>query len=70
MQEYRTEVQQILSEDKQLASEIEFDLKRFDREEEEAKEAVRRRQSRELNLCSYSLKFITLYLWHILTYGI
>ncbi|XP_076820278.1 condensin-2 complex subunit D3-L-like [Clavelina lepadiformis] len=45
MQEYRTEVQQILSEDKQLASEIEFDLKRFDREEEEAKEAVRRRQS-------------------------
>nr|CAB3264221.1 condensin-2 complex subunit D3 [Phallusia mammillata] len=36
MQEYRAEVDEILSADKQLAREIEFDLKRFEREEEEA----------------------------------
>ncbi|XP_078481505.1 condensin-2 complex subunit D3-L isoform X2 [Ciona intestinalis] len=43
MQEYRTEVQAILASDKQLASEIEFDLKRFDREEQEREEQMRRR---------------------------
>ena len=37
MQEYRAEVQFILSADKQLATEIEFDLKRFEREQEELK---------------------------------
>nr|XP_002122760.1 condensin-2 complex subunit D3 isoform X2 [Ciona intestinalis] len=43
MQEYRTEVQAILTSDKQLASEIEFDLKRFEREEQEREEQMRRR---------------------------
>ena len=37
MKEYRKEVQVLLSADKLLASEIEFDLKRFEREQEEAK---------------------------------
>lgn len=35
MKDYKTEVQDMLTADKQLASEIEFDLKRFDREQEE-----------------------------------
>lgn len=34
MRDYKTEVQDILAGDKQLASEIEFDLKRFEEEEE------------------------------------
>ena len=34
MKEYRKEVNVILSADKQLASEIQFDLKRFEREQE------------------------------------
>nr|XP_039271315.1 condensin-2 complex subunit D3-like isoform X1 [Styela clava] len=35
MKDYKTEVQDLLTADKQLASEIEYDLKRFDREQEE-----------------------------------
>ena len=40
MKEYRKEVNVILSADKQLASEIEFDLKRFEREQENAQVAA------------------------------
>ena len=40
MKEYRKEVDVILSADKQLASEIEFDLKRFEREQENAQLVV------------------------------
>ena len=42
MKEYRKEVQVLLAADKQLASEIEFDLKRFEREQENAEAANQR----------------------------
>merc|ERR1719319_1026807 len=38
MEDYKNEVTEILSADKQLAKEIEFDLRRFEQEEQERKE--------------------------------
>ena len=44
MKDYRSEVQEVLSADKQLANEIEFDLKRFEEQQKE-REEQRRKQN-------------------------
>ena len=43
MKDYRTEVQDVLSADRQLANEIEFDLKRFEEQEKELEDQRRKR---------------------------
>ena len=48
MKDYRSEVQDVLSADRQLASEIEFDLKRFDEQQKELEEQ-RRKQTTPRN---------------------
>ena len=45
MKDYRSEVQDVLSADRQLANEIEFDLKRFEEQQKELLEEQRRKQS-------------------------
>ncbi|XP_077978206.1 condensin-2 complex subunit D3-L-like [Glandiceps talaboti] len=45
MKDYKNEVKDILAADRQLASEIEFDLRKFEEEEKEKKEKARRRPS-------------------------
>ncbi|XP_068707976.1 condensin-2 complex subunit D3-L-like isoform X1 [Montipora foliosa] len=45
MKDYRSEVQDVLSADRQLANEIEFDLKRFEEQQKEIVEEQRRKQS-------------------------
>lgn len=45
MKDYRSEVQDVLSADRQLANEIEFDLKRFEEQQKELLEEERRKQS-------------------------
>ena len=42
MKDYRTEVQDVLSADRQLANEIEFDLKRFEEQQKELEEQRRK----------------------------
>lgn len=42
MKDYRSEVQEVLSADKQLANEIEFDLKRFEEQQKECEEQRRK----------------------------
>nr|XP_058971616.1 condensin-2 complex subunit D3-L-like [Pocillopora verrucosa] len=42
MKDYRSEVQEVLSADKQLANEIEFDLKRFEEQQKEREEQRRK----------------------------
>lgn len=42
MKDYRTEVQDVLSADRQLANEIEFDLKRFEEQEKELEDQRRK----------------------------
>lgn len=44
MKDYRSEVQDVLSADRQLANEIEFDLKRFE-EQQKVLEEERRKQT-------------------------
>ncbi|XP_078589541.1 condensin-2 complex subunit D3-like [Branchiostoma floridae x Branchiostoma japonicum] len=45
MKDYRNEVKDIMAADKQLASEIEFDLRRFDEQQREQEEERQRRKS-------------------------
>ena len=45
MKDYRSEVQDVLSADRQLANEIEFDLKRFEEQQKELLEEQRRKQN-------------------------
>jgi len=45
MKDYRTEVQDVLSADKQLANEIEFDLKRFEEQQKELEEQRRKQNT-------------------------
>lgn len=45
MKDYRSEVQDVLSADRQLANEIEFDLKRFEEQQKEQLEEQRRKQN-------------------------
>jgi TolA-binding protein len=47
MEDFKTEVSDILSADKQLAKEIEFELRRFDKLQEERDEQERERQEQE-----------------------
>ncbi|XP_066982658.1 uncharacterized protein [Macrobrachium rosenbergii] len=47
MKDYKNEIKEILAGDKQLAQEIEFDLKRFDQEEKEREEEELRRKQAE-----------------------
>ena len=42
MKDYRTEVQDVLSADRQLANEIEFDLKRFEEQQKELEDQRRK----------------------------
>ena len=42
MKDYRTEVQDVLSADQQLANEIEFDLKRFEEQQKELEDQRRK----------------------------
>lgn len=42
MKDYRSEVQDVLSADRQLANEIEFDLKRFEEQQKELEEERRK----------------------------
>ena len=42
MKDYRSEVQEVLSADKQLANEIEFDLKMFEEQQKEREEQRRK----------------------------
>jgi len=45
MKDYRSEVQDVLSADRQLANEIEFYLKRFEEQQKEQLEEQRRKQN-------------------------
>lgn len=45
MKDYRTEVQDVLSADRQLANEIEFDLKRFEEQQKELEEQRRKQNT-------------------------
>ncbi|XP_031558321.1 condensin-2 complex subunit D3-like isoform X2 [Actinia tenebrosa] len=48
MKDYRNEVQEVLSVDKQLANEIEFDLRKFEEEQKEMEEQKKRKQQETL----------------------
>lgn len=45
MKDYRSEVQDVLSADRQLANEIEFDLKRFEEQQKELEEQRRKQNT-------------------------
>lgn len=45
MKDYRCEVQDVLSADRQLANEIEFDLKRFEEQQKELEEQRRKQNT-------------------------
>ena len=45
MKDYRSEVQDVLSADRQLANEIEFDLKRFEEQQKELEEQKRKQNT-------------------------
>ena len=56
MSEYKNEVDSMLSEDPQLAKEVEFDMKRFDREQQENAQLSTSNMNSNMNVC--------LLLWH------
>ena len=58
MKDYRSEVQDVLSADRQLANEIEFDLKRFEEQQKESEEQ-RRKQNTPNNSPQVWTFFIT-----------
>ncbi|XP_068227070.1 condensin-2 complex subunit D3-L-like [Palaemon carinicauda] len=47
MKDYKNEIKEILAGDKQLAQEIEFDLRRFDQEQKEKEEELERRKTED-----------------------
>ena len=62
MKDYRSEVQDVLSADRQLANEIEFDLKRFEEQQKEQLEEQRRKQNTPNN-SPQVWTFITCFFW-------
>ena len=61
MKDYRSEVQDVLSADRQLANEIEFDLKRFEEQQKELLEEQRRKQNTpnsSLQVCHLHVFFL------------
>lgn len=49
MKDYKNEIKEILAGDKQLAQEIEFDLRKFDQEQKEKEEELQRKTAEENN---------------------
>ena len=68
MKDYRSEVQVVLSADRQLANEIEFDLKRFEEQQKEQLEEQRRKQNTPSNspqVWTFITCFFLGYKWQI-----